>query len=129
MKYDDIYNRWELTYNKKSIEIDGLILNIKSIFRRNIIDIYKQNKHTIFWIVLAIQVTVCVIFQATGIISYILDVLLIITMLLNVFLKYKPYQSHKFIEKNKDEIILSVIFYILGVATPYAINFIKLLFR
>lgn len=123
--YTGIFNKWELTYNKKTMEVDGFVSNIRNIFKRNIIDIYKQKKLTIFWIVWTLQVTACIILKINGIISYFLSISLIIAMLLNVILKRKPYRNHKFIKKNKDEIILNIIFYALGVITPYILEFIK----
>ena len=123
--YTGIFNKWELTYNKKTMEVDGFVSNIRNIFKRNIIDIYKQKKLTIFWTVWTLQVTACIILKINGIISYFLSISLIITMLLNVILKRKPYRNHKFIKKNKDEIILNIIFYALGVITPYILEFIK----
>lgn len=125
LTYTDIFNKWELTYNKKTMEVDGFVSNIRNIFKRNIFDIYKQKKFTIFWVIWTLQVTSCIILKIDGIISYFLSILLLITMLLNALLKRKPYRNHKFIKKNKDEIILNIIFYALGVITPYILEFIK----
>lgn len=129
LKYDDIHERWELTYNEKTLEIDGFILNLKTLFKRNIVDVYKERKIMIFCIVLTNQLSICVLSKITGFISYFFDILLLITLLLNIILKCKPYREHKFIQKNKDEIVLSIIFYILGIITTFIIDFIKMIIQ
>ena len=128
LKYIEIYGRWELTYNKKTMEIDGFILNIRNVFKRNIFDFYIQNKFVIFWSIYGLQVLGGKILTTKATITYTIDILLIISMLF-LLLKRKPYRNYKFINKNKDEIILNIFFYLLGILTSILPNIIKYLLK
>ena len=49
LEYDN--NRWTLSYEQPSIVMDGIILNLKQIFRYNLINLYKSKKDIIGLIV------------------------------------------------------------------------------
>lgn len=124
LEYNDIYNKWFLSFNDNSMVIDGLILNLKSVFRFNFLDFVKSKKSLIFWIVWITQVVLCVLFKIGGIFSIILSFSVIILSILNFSLKLKPYSNNNFYKKHRD-LILNFIFYVLGVITPYLIDYVR----
>lgn len=124
LEYNDIYNKWILSFNDNSMVIDGLILNLKSVFRFNFLDFVKSKKNLIFWIVWITQVVLCVLFKIGGIFSIILSFSVIILSILNFSLKLKPYSNNNFYKKHRD-LILNFIFYVLGVITPYLIDYVR----
>lgn len=124
LEYNDIYNKWFLSFNDNSMVIDGLILNLKSVFRFNFLDFVKSKKSLIFWIVWITQVVLCVLFKIDGIFSIILSFSAIMLSILNFSLKLKPYSNNNFYKKHRD-LILNFIFYVLGVITPYLIDYVR----
>ena len=54
----------------------------------------------------------------------IIFVLLILLSLYNLIRRRKPYINNKIWEKHKFDIIINIVFYVLGILTPYIITWI-----
>ncbi len=129
LSFNTVFNRWEITCDKKTMEFDGLILNLNAIFKFKLIDFYKRNKMILFFTVWFIYVIISLFFKKDGPIVYSLGLSVIALPIINIFMKCKPYKNNKFIVLNKDNIILGFLFYIAGVITPYIINLIVMIFN
>ena len=116
---------WVLTYNKQDADMNSMIYNLNGIFKSNIIiRMYKKNRdEIILYSSIAYMFLFC--FTKNKPLIGIFTVLLIVGWLNRVLFRNYAYKENKFINKNKDAIILSVIFYILGVITPFLIKVIQ----
>lgn len=122
LKFDIYSDKWYLSYEKESIIYEGLISRLKKIFNINLIDVYVPKRFIIFWIIWFLNLIICIVLKLNNYFSIISNIMISIIAILNFNLKCKPYKNNKFLIKNKDSIILSIIFYILGVITPYIIE-------
>lgn len=120
LEYDKIFHNWELTFNKSTKTIDSLIYNIRDVFKINVVDLYKKFRWLFFGIAYGIQLFLSFILKENNkyFVFYLMFVLFI--SIINCFIKCRPYTNNKYIKQNKD----NIIFFILGVVTPYVIDFI-----
>lgn len=125
LEYDDAFDNWELTYNKSTKTIDSFILHIKKIFKKPALDLYKKIRWIIFYIAYAIEIILVFVCKIRNKYITIYSILVLLIGITNYFLKCKPYINNKYILRNRD----NIIFYILGVLTPYIIDFIIELFK
>lgn len=125
LEYDDAFDNWELTYNKSTKTIDSFILHIKKIFKRSALDLYKKMRSIIFYMAFAIQLILEHVCKINNKYIAIYSVLVLCMGIISLFLKCKPYVNNKYILRNKD----NIFFYVLGVLTPYIIDFIIELFK
>lgn len=128
LEYDDIYYRWELTYYVDNLQINGLILKLNSIFKKSILGCYKQFQWIIIWY-LAFFCVCFTLLKYNVVFLFSLFMLLIILLSLAIIFKCKPYHNNKFINNNKDSIILGFLFYALGIITPSLIDVVRNIFK
>lgn len=123
LKYDDTFHYWKLSFNEQDTNINSLIYSLKLILKKSPICIYRKHRDLLFWF---LGITYIIIFVNINnlIIKSIICVAILLMFLDGIFFKNLAYKNNKFWENNRDSIILSIIFYILGVITPYAINFL-----
>lgn len=123
LKYDDTFHYWELSFNEQDTNINSLIYSLKLILKNSPICIYRKYRDLLFWVLGA---TYIIIFANINnlIIKSIICVAILLMIFDGIFFENLAYKNNKFWENNRDSIILSIIFYILGVVTPYAINFL-----
>lgn len=125
LEYDKYFYNWEILYRKTTKTIDSLILNIRSIFKINIIDLYKKYRWWFFGIPYIIQLILVLILKLNNKYVNIYSLFVLLIGITNWFVKLKPYKNNKYIKRNKD----NIIFYILGVITPYIIELVIKLFN
>lgn len=125
LEFDKYFYNWELTYNKQTKTIDSLILNLSSVFKFNLADLFKKKHWIIFWMLYGIQLFLTFYLKDKSIFTTIYSFLILLFSILNFFIKCRPYSNNKFINRNKD----NIVFYFLGVITPYIIDFIINLFN
>lgn len=125
LEYDKYFNNWEITYKKPTKTIDSLLLNIRNIFKWNIIDLYKKYRWCFFGIIYVIQIFLSYFLKLNNKYVDIYSLFLLFIMITNWIIKLKPYKNNKYIKRNKD----NIVFYILGVITPYIIELIIYLFN
>ncbi len=123
LKYDDTFHYWELSFDEQDTNINSLIYSLKLILRNSPICAYRKHRDLLFCFLGA---TYIIIFANINnlIIKSIICVAILLMILDGIFFENLAYKNNKFWENNRDSIILSIIFYILGVVTPYAINFL-----
>lgn len=120
LEFDKYFYNWELTYNKQTKTIDSLILNLSNLYTFSLIDFLKKKHWIMFWILYGIQLFLTFYLKDESIFTVIYSFIIIFLSIFNFFIKCRPYSNNKFINKNKD----NIIFYFLGVITPYIIDFI-----
>lgn len=125
LEYDKYFYNWEILYRKTTKTIDSLILNIRSIFKINIIDLYKKYRWWFFGIPYIIQLILVLVLKLNNKYVNIYSLFVLLIGITNWFVKLKPYKNNKYIKRNKD----NIIFYILGVITPYIIELVIKLFN
>lgn len=125
LEYDKYFYNWEILYRKTTKTIDSLILNIRSIFKMNIIDLYKKYRWWFFGIPYIIQLILVLVLKLNNKYVNIYSLFVLLIGITNWFVKLKPYKNNKYIKRNKD----NIIFYILGVITPYIIELVIKLFN
>lgn len=130
LKYENFDHRWELSYWEQDTNIDSLIFNLKPLMKNNPIKMFRQYRNLIlllmcgFWFVLIFTLGK----TPPIIVSSVFNSIYIFLFVDMFMVKNVAIREYKFITKNKDDIILSIISYILGVITPYVINWIISLF-
>lgn len=120
LEFDKYFYNWELTYNKQTKTIDSLILNLSNLYTFSLIDFFKKKHWIMFWILYGIQLFLTFYLKDKSIFTVIYSVIIMFLSIFNFFIKCRPYSNNKFINRNKD----NIIFYFLGVITPYIIDFI-----
>ncbi len=120
LEFDKYFYNWELTYNKQTKTIDSLILNLSNLYTFSLIDFFKKKHWIMFWILYGIQLFLTFYLKDKSIFTVIYSFIIIFLSIFNFFIKCRPYSNNKFINRNKD----NIIFYFLGVITPYIIDFI-----
>lgn len=125
LEFDKYFYNWELTYNKQTKTIDSLILNLSTVYTFNLTDFLKKKHWIIFWILYGVQLFLTFYLKDKSIFTTIYSFFIMLLSIFNFFIKCRPYSNNKFINRNKD----NIVFYFLGVITPYIIDFIINLFN
>lgn len=120
LEFDKYFYNWELTYNKQTKTIDSLILNLSAVFTFSLTDFFKKKHWIIFWILYGIQLFLTSYLKDNSIFTIIYSLFILFLSIFNFFIKCRPYTNNKFINRNKD----NIVFYFLGVITPYIIDFV-----
>ena len=120
LEFDRYLYNWELTYNKQTTITDSLILNLSNIFTFDIVSLFKRKERTLLLACLVIQLSSMIVFEFKSYMTILSSILSLIMFLICTYDKCRPYNENVFIERNKD----NLFFYVLGVITPYIINFI-----
>ncbi len=123
LEYTDIINNWVLKYDKQDSNIDSLIYNLNSLIKDNIFRKYRKYR----WVV-AMSIGIFYLFLYNSLknsffIYFMATIVLFIEIDCAIF-KNLAYKENNFISKNRDSIFLSILFYVLGVITPYIIEFV-----
>ena len=123
-KYDCV---WELSYFNQDFNIDSLILNLKCIMRNDPLKLFRQYRGMIIAFFVGITFVFVLKHESAPDFSVFLFFIITWTIILGdaFFSKNVAYRENKFLTRNRDDIILSTIWYILGVITPYIISFLK----
>lgn len=125
LEFDKYFYNWELTYNKQTKTIDSLILNLSTVYTFNLTDFLKKKHWIIFWILYGVQLFLTFYLKDKSIFTTIYSFFIMLLSIFNFFIKCRPYSNNKFINRNKD----NIVFYFLGVITPYIVDFIINLFN
>lgn len=120
IEYDRYFHNWELTFNKSTKTIDSLIYNIRAVFKLNFIDFYKKWRWIVFSIFYLVQIILKYIFKISNKYTAFYAIFVLLILIINCFIECKPYINNNYFKRNKD----NIVFYILGVITPYIIDFI-----
>ncbi len=132
---------WHLNYNQENNTTNSIIYVLNSFFKPSLLkNIWLYKKYYIFLVLYTIfMILVCIYSEHMQISSekeiiytiliFIPFFILFICAMGNDILKVKKaYKNNKFWENHKVDIIQNIIFYILGVVTPYIISwFINLI--
>lgn len=131
LKYDEFFFYWELSYEKQDSDIDSIIYNLKPIMKNNIIKIFRQYRSFTLLLISVLWISLILMFKEIipTIFSTIILFIYVGIFFDMIVFKNVAVREYNFLTRKKDDIILSVIFYILGVITPYAINLIGSLFE
>lgn len=121
-KYERI---WQLKYSNETNNIITLICKLKNFFHITIIT-KLLNKSDLLTIVLGVYVFFVGIQKNDLIPTSILLMASVILLILYWYsFRKKPFKNNKFWEEHKVDIILNIIFYILGFVTPLIFEFIN----
>ena len=126
LKYEDFDHRWELSYYNQDISIDSLIFNLKPLMRNTPFKIFRQYRGWCLAFIYGLWILMILMSGKTleTHVSWAFN-LIYILFFIDIFLvKNVAFRENKFISRKKDDIILSIISYVLGVITPYVINFV-----
>ena len=114
---------WRVIYDRQSKTVDAVIYNLKKIYKNSLFNLYHTFSNLIFFILCIAGTT------SDSNIKLIFSTLLIVLLFDKVLYKELPYKNSKFLLKNKDSIVLSIIFYVLGVITPYLVEILLKLIK
>lgn len=126
--YEDWTNKWELSYFEQDENIDSLIYNLQPLLRNSIFKIYRQYRNFIVVFLSVSYIILSISVDVHRFVTYIVDFIYLLYFLDVIFVKNVPYKEYKFFLRKKDDIILSVVFYILGVITPWICSLIQQMF-
>lgn len=124
LKYENFDNRWELSYFEQNSNIDSLIFNLKPMMRNNPFKIFRQYRNlflSFIWGMWVLMLLMTGKVPETSV-SWTFNAIYILLFADMFLIKNVAFREYKFISRNKDNIILSLISYVLGVITPYVIN-------
>ena len=127
-EYDDFEHRWELSYYNQDENIDSLIFNLKPLLKNSIFKFFRQYR---MFILIMLSVLDLILISSNYLNEYFARLINIVFAILfvDIFLiKNIPYREYKFLSRNKDSIILSIIFYVLGLITPFIPKIISFIF-
>ena len=139
LEYTEYTEGWEMHYYKQNNVTKAMIYILNNHFKPNAIKNILFNYIFIIWIIfgftnLIISNCINVIYKDTkempiGVQLYYFAVALtfILLILLSIYKQIKrkkPYKNSKFWEKHKFDIIINIVFYVLGILTPYFITWI-----
>lgn len=126
LKYNNFDHRWELSYNNQDSNIDSLIFNLKPLMRNNPFKFFRQYRGLFVSFLCGMWFVMLLIIGKAPkpSISWTFNLIYILLFIDMFLVKNVSFRENKFISRNKDNIILSLISYVLGVITPYAINLI-----
>lgn len=124
LKYEKFDNRWELSFKNQDNNIDSLIYNIELLMKNNLLKMYRQYRSFFVFFIGWFLFVLTLKKELEGLRLWIYNLIFILLFMDMVFVKNVPFREYRFISRKKDDIILSVISYILGVVTPYVINWI-----
>ncbi len=134
LDYNYYYNydkNWYLRYTNETNITNSLAYKLRQFFKTNKIKQLVSSHNT--WITFTIGILFFAISKfydniqnliIKSIFSYIIYIgtFLLIILLISLFKKYIPYKNNKLWEEYKKDIILGLIFYLLGAITPYIVN-------
>ena len=120
LEFDKYFYNWELTYNEQTKTVDSLILNLSTVFTFSLTDFFRKKHWIIFWVLYGIQLFLTFYLKDKSMFTTIYSLFILFLSILNFFIKCRPYANNKFINRNKD----NIVFYFLGVITPYIIDFV-----
>lgn len=130
LNYEEFDNRWELSYNDQDSNIDSLIYNLKPLLKNSPIKVFRQHRMfllcliSISWLFLTSNEFI----TKTTFITNIVNFIYLLLFLDIICVKNIPFREYKFITRNKDSIILSIISFVIGLFFQYALDFIISLF-
>lgn len=139
LEYNEYTKGWKMHYYNENNVTKTMIYILNKHFKPNVIKKILFGDIFIIWIIFCISswlISNCisVIFKDTkempiGVQIYycivaIIFVLLILLSLYNLIRRRKPYINNKIWEKHKFDIIINIVFYVLGILTPYIITWI-----
>lgn len=122
LKYENFEHRWELSYFNQDSNIDSLIFNLKPLMRNNPLKFFRQYRSLLFsflcgmWFIILLTIGKA----PEPSVSWTFTSVYILLFIDMILVKNVAFRENKFISRNKD----NIIFYVLGVITPYAINFV-----
>lgn len=129
-EYNGYDYNWVFRYQEKDTYTDSIIYNLNNLFKHQKLSFISTYFNILLWIISLgyLIIRYCLDFNNFyfDLIYLIVWSILLILILLN---NKNAYKENKFIERNKDSIILSIIFYILGFVSPYIVNLIQLIFK
>lgn len=126
--YEDWTHKWELSYHEQDENIDSLVYNLQPLLRNSAFKIYRQYRRIIILFISISHIILSFSYDIPKYIVYILDLIYFGYFVDLFFVKNVPYREYKFFQRKKDDIILSIIFYVLGVITPCIWSLIQQLF-
>ena len=137
LTYESRTKGWRLSYHKENNTTNSIIYVLNSFFKPNLLkNIWAYKKYYILLGLYTIfMIPVCIYSEHMQISSekeIIYTILIIIPFLIlftcvmrnDILGIKKAYKNNKFWEKHKVDIIQNIIFYVLGVVTPYIISWI-----
>ena len=139
LKYNEYTEGWEMNYYKQNNVTKTMIYILNNHFKPNAIKNILFRYIIIIWIIFGfmnwiISNCINIIYKDTkefqiGVNLYYCTVALtfILLILLSIYKQVKrkkPYKNSKIWEKHKFDIIINIVFYVLGVFTPYFITWI-----
>lgn len=128
LAYKEWTNKWELSYFEQDENIDSLIYNLQPMLKNSLLKIYRQYRNFIVVFLSVSYIILSISVDVQRFVTYIVDFIYLLYFLDVIFVKNVPYKEYKFFLRKKDDIILSVIFYILGVITPWICSLIQKMF-
>lgn len=126
LKYENFEHRWKLSYTNQDSNIDSLIYNLKPLMRNNPFKIFRQYRGLFVSFLCGMWFVILLTIRKTPepSLSWTFNLIYILLFIDMFLFKNVAFRECKFISRNKDNIILSLISYVVGVITPYIINFL-----
>ena len=126
--YDDFEHRWELSYYNQDENIDSLIFNLKPLLKNSIFKFFRQYRMFILIMLTVLDLILISSNYLNESFARIINILFGILFIDIFLIKNIPYREYKFLSRNKDSIILNIIFYVLGFVTPFIPKIISFIF-
>lgn len=117
---------WYIKYSQNDSAIDAFIYNVKKIFKFSLWNIYSSVRFIIFIILtLFLSATVELKDLTLFYVGTIAETIVVIDLIIR---RKKAYKKSYLIRRRKEDIGLDIIFYLLGVLTPYIMQWITSFF-
>lgn len=140
LKYDVYDYCWILDYNEENNVTNAIRFILQKHFNTNFIKNFIFQKTFILWLIFwGISLITLLLIESekltsnigkiAAIIVFSILALLIVLDIYKILRRTKPYINNKFWEEHKIEIVQNIIFFVLGVITPYVISGIAHLFK
>lgn len=127
-EYDDFEHRWELSYYNQDENIDSLIFNLKPLLKNSLFKFFRQYRSFVLIMLTVFDLILISNYNLNKSFVRVINFLFYV-LFADIFLvKNIPYREYKFLSRNKDSIILSIIFYVLGLVTPFIPKIISFIF-
>lgn len=125
-QYDGYERVWILKYREKDSFTDSIIYNLNNLFKKEKLLFLLSYVDYLFYTINISYLVIRWIVRFGNIYFDLIYLIICIGLFILMRLKNKyAYYENEFIHKNRDSIILSFIFYVLGLFSSYFIGFIQ----
>lgn len=123
LEYDRCECCWILKYDEKNNYTDSIVYNLNTFFKNRVLYLFKSHVEDLFYFTSVMYIIIKFNFDTINDIFLLSFFVIWAILFFNTIFKNRcAYWENQFFERNRDSIILSIIFYALGVITPYILQ-------